>query len=55
LKSNVASSSSVSDAAVRSGSPVRAACSKAARYTNGLNTDPGWRRDAAARLNCDWL
>ena len=32
-----------------------AAISNAARYTNGLNTDPGWRRAETARLNCDWL
>ena len=43
-KTNVAGSSSVSEAGVRSVRPSSAAYSKAARNTNGLKTEPGCRR-----------
>ena len=51
----IVGSSVTSDAGVMSVRFSAAAISNAARYTNGLNTDPGWRRAETARLNCDWL
>ena len=50
---NVAGSSESTVAGVRSVRPSRSASSKAARKTNGLNVDPGWRFAVVARLYCD--